>query len=284
MVMVSGSPPVGEENRRPETFERKENEPKSDRFRLEVISNKPVGSLSSSENERLDEWLELRTAYVLKEGWLTPEDLVHQNGSVVDKDKYDGSGPITYNTLMTNSEGDLLTGARFTLPESPEELLSRDMFERSPETQEEIDRALRDIDAETLVKEGRLWDMTRLTVNPEANVKDQLQGMMRIFGAGVPLTESEKGPSSWIFTTTSNVLKLLGRNGIGPINVIASTDLENHAGQTEETMICMLNAQEAFSSVMERAFEDDMKGKGTDTSGAKQVAEGYGMGLHTLNM
>lgn len=260
-----------------------------DTYSLDVIPT--YMSTSETDTDELREWHRLRTGFVINSGWLTPQELEETNGRVVDFDKYDRPDYRTLNVIISDEEG-IAAGARLTVPKNAKDFLSRDMLEKSPEMQAEFDQAMEAIDADKLLEEGRLWDVTRLIPNVRSIDREELtngswrEGMMRIFGAGVPLTSEPGGESTkWVFTTTPPVMKMLMRNGVRPIQIIASENLENHVGNSEETLVCMLDVHEAFQSVLQQAEQPvrDQNGRiDRGVIGAQQIAKGFDMVIETM--
>lgn len=251
-----------------------------DKYELQVIPT--YRSTNEADTSKLKEWHKLRTDVVLAKGWLTEEELNYE-GETVDFDRYDLPDYKTLNVVTSDSEG-IASGARFTVPKDAKDFLSRDMLEVSPTMTAEFDDAMERIDADELIEEGRIWDVTRLIPNIRSFDREELtngswrEGTMRVFGAGVPLTANSEGKSvKWVFTTTPPVMKMLMKNGVHPIEMISSDNLENHVGDSEQTLVCMLDVHEAFQSVLQQAYDETGSDSDKGVIGARQIAEGFNM-------
>lgn len=197
----------------------------------------------------LEEWHNLRTDFVIKSGWLTPEELTNENGDVADRDRYDSEKYSTFHLLTEDKEGKIAAGMRLTQVFDTKDMLTRDMLIKNPNLTLQLDNNIKSKKLKEIAQRGSLWDITRLISNESADVSNQINGMLQLFGAGIPVTASEDPDRTWIFTTTEPVLNFLKKSGVQPVEVMADGMLEDRNGEEERILVCTVNVQQAIMSV-----------------------------------
>ncbi len=180
-----------------------------------LITSHPE-ALDTRQRDIFDQYGQLRTDYVLQEGW--PID-----ASGVDIDVYDTAAESYY--VIAHAGGTAYAGLRLTSITSLWGSLSYSMWSHAVERGQfdaMLSQKLSDIKhIETVGQSGHLWDVTRL-ISAGALGIDNSQlfksrsrvGVISAMAAAVTITDDPL--SCWIFTVSAGALRFMRRNGFAP--------------------------------------------------------------------
>ena len=167
---------------------------------------------------RADLYMELRTTYVKKNGWLAD---THNT----DYDVYDDDPDTRYYVQTVEAGADhaqrIVCGLRLTPVNYVEDSLSWSMLGVQPGLQEEIMTANAPIIAEVneRTNSGGVWDLTRLVPQEDRSLRIGpaaiAKGIHQLIGAAIAETsiKPEKRPL-WFFLVTDSFKKFLDSSGI----------------------------------------------------------------------
>lgn len=166
--------------------------------------------LSTREVSLMQSYTQLRTDYVLQEGWP-----MHDGG--IDVDEVDKQPSTRY--IIATVHGRVVAGMRMAPVRSVEEALSYGMWDNA------IERNQFDADVERYkyvieqANNGEIWDITRLIT--EANIlsvkhvvdrADSRIGLFKAMARGLSVSGVDTSVY-WIFTTTEKMMRFMVRHG-----------------------------------------------------------------------
>ncbi len=190
-------------------------------FRTSVDDLQNTYSLSSQQAKLLEEYSQLRTDYVLQEGW--PID----DGGI-DRDSFDQDPTTHYIVAYTNR---VVAGMRMTNVASIEESLSYHMWDNAVDKISFKDSLKNSKSLLNKVNSGEIWDITRLVT--ESNILALKQprsralsrvGLFKILARGLSISTADD--AWWVFTTTERMMGFMQKNGFD-VTVIATLKISS---------------------------------------------------------
>lgn len=211
--------------------------------RVETLIIGPPHELNPHQRALLAQYGQMRTDYVMQEGWP-----IHASG--IDVDTYDTAADSYY--VMAHAGHAIVAGMRLTNVSSPWGSLSYSMWHRAidrPKFNASLRKAATQMaDIDRVASKGHLWDVTRLisasALGFETNARFRAEsriGVMMVMAAAVSITDE---PSSyWIFTASAKAYRFMERNHFSP-HVLAKGMIS--ATDKEETYFCYLNPHDVI--------------------------------------
>ncbi len=214
-------------------------------FRTAVKDIQSSSALTKEQNTLLQEYSQLRTDYVLQEGWP-----IHDGG--IDIDELDQDMTTHYVIAHTNR---VIAGMRMTRTPSIQQSLSYRMWDNAVDRAEFEEACRASKEVIDTVNKNEIWDITRLIT--ESNILALKQprsralsrvGLFKILARG--LSVSDTNDAWWVFTTTERMMKFMKKNGFD-VTVVATLKIS----ETDESLssLCLVQPSAVAHSLKKKA-------------------------------